>query len=896
MNTGFPFDNIRECKACGLCDSRKNAVAGIGSVPAKVMLIGEAPGQEEDKIGEPFVGKAGRQLDSLLYQIGWDRNWCFVTNTVHCRPIRNAIPSPKQIAACSHWLDIELDLVRPEILVLMGATAIARILGHGAGTVEHLHGKPIIRDILGRRTIILPCYHPAAALHNSTLLRQIGEDFQVLWGLVNDRDISEFIVRDEYPNPVYRLADTKATVSQMIDEIKGSNECAVDVETVEQGTRLWSTQISTQPGTGWFLPISSDFIIQNGTVPLAKWSKTAQFIVHFYLNDINWLDIPDNQFRDTMVMAYLLGLPQGLKELASRLCGIDMVSYKEMVHPGQYKMSIDYLTEASKREWPDPPDLEETKWDNKQGRIITRIKKPHHISRKIKRILADSMDNLDVDPYDRWVKKIDELERAGVESILGRMPESNLADIKFEDAIQYATRDADATLRVKQKMDKFITKMGLDFVLHMDTGILPMVNEMMKNGMPVDVDYFRNLSTEFDARMRAKSTELAVVVGHPFNPNSSNQVAQVVYNELGFKPTAFTPTKLISTDDQELKKTGHPVAKGIIEYRRLSKIKGTYADNLAVLPIPDESGVNRIHTTIKTTRTETGRLSSADPVNLQNIPIRSTDGLRVREGFIAALSKVLLEGDYAQIEMCVQAHMAKCKGLIDLFLRGDDPHTSTASNIFGVSYENAKQKKYRYPAKTMNFGVIYLISGLGLSRQIAEYISDLLMMGSPVDIDAWDADTCDRYIAEWYKLYPEIRDYQMEMAAIARRYGYVRDMFGRIRYIPEVSSPVNSVQESGLRMAANMPIQATAQGIIKLAMVKLWKELPRTEWANDVEFNMQIHDSLVFGVTNDDKIINPYVSWMSHIMCNVVSLLVPVKVDFKIGPNWAEMKKLELNT
>ncbi len=885
----FPGNLIRQCSDCDLRGGCIAPVPGDGPVPAEVMLVGEAPGGNEDEWGRPFIGQAGQYLDSLLFQVGIPRDAVYITNVIKCRPPNNRDPKPAEIKACAKWLNIELGIVQPRIIVAMGAPAIARFLGQGAGTVEHLRGKPIELD--GR--VILPCYHPAAALRNTALLRMCSDDFQVLRGLVKGVNPSEYLVKDEYPDPEYKVADTPQKRTQMVNELLDVGEFAIDVETIKKNTELWSAQISSYPGTAWFVPMKPGY---TGRMDLTQWDSLA--IVHFYLNDINWLNITDNRFLDSMCQAYLLGLPQGLKELASRLCGIDMVSYSEIVRPGQRKRSLEYLTEASKREWADPPEIEVTKWDNKAGRIVTRNKNPWHISRKVARILADTMDSIDVDPYQRW-RKIPEQERAEIEKRLGAMPESSLADIQFEDAVQYACLDASATLRVKRKMDVLISQLGVDFALFTDIRILPMVQEMMQTGMAVDLDHFRNLSADYDARMRAKATELASVVGHSFNPSSSQQVAQVVYGELGFKPTKFTPTKEISTDDQELKKTKHPVAKGIIEYRRLSKMKGTYADNLVRSSYPDADGTPRIHTVLTTTRTETGRLSSKKDDDgggaaLQNIPVRSKEGRRIKEGFIAPYGRSLLEADYGQIELVVQAHVARCKELIALFLRGDDPHTTTASRIFGVSYEDAKQSKYRYPGKTMNFGVIYLISGQGLSSQIGEYISDLEMEGTQVDIEPWDAATCDKYIAEWYKLYPEVKDYQMEQVAMVRRHGYVQDIFGRIRYIPEVTCPIMRIQESGRRMACNMPIQAGAQGIIKMAMGELWRGLPKTEWRDQVRWLLQIHDSLLVEVDEDEGVWRPYLTWMRKIMSGVVSLVVPVKVDFKVGKKWSELEKVSL--
>lgn len=884
----FPGNLVRQCSDCDLRAGCQAPVPGNGPVPAYVMLVGQNPGRQEDEWGKPFVGTAGRQLDSLLMQAGVSRETVYITNLIRCLTPNNAAPKPVHIKACAKWLNLELDLVNPRIIVAMGAPAISRFLGSDAGSVEHLHGKPVAIKVGSSVRTVLPCYHPAAAIHNTSLLRQVADDFQVLRGLVSGHELSDYIVADEYPDPVYRIADTSKKRSMMLEEVRSVGECAVDVETIKRDTELWSVQVSAIPGTAWFVPVKSGHV---GRVDTIGWN--SHILVHNYLHDVQWLTIPDRNFRDTMVKSYLIGLPQGLKELASRLCGIRMQTYSEMVRPGQRKLSVQYLTEAVKREWSDPPPIEEVKWDNKAGKIITRIKHPKHISTKIRRILADCVDSLDVDPYERW-RNIPELEREAVEKALGQMPESSLADIKFEDAMEYACRDAQATLRVSHKMDKLITDLGLDFVLHMDTAILPMVYEMMRTGWAVDLDHFRALSTEYRDRMADKAEELSRIVGHSFNPNSRLQVAKVVYEELGFKPTALTPSREVSTDDQELKKVKHLVTRGIIEYRRLSKVKGTYADALTELAIPDpETNTTRIHTTLKTTRVGTGRLSSADP-NLQNVPVRSKEGKKIRLGFIASPGMRLGEGDLAQVEMVTQAHLARCKGLIELFLRGGDPHTETAAKIFGVSLEEAAQEKYRYPTKRANFGVVYMIGAQGLANQIQEYIADLEMEGSPVDIAPWDERTCEKFIADWYKLYPEVRDYQLEMASQARRMGYVSDLFGRIRYIPEVHSPIRSVSEAGLRMAANMPVTASAQGIIKLAMGELYRDIGKTGWRDDVRFLMQIHDSLVVEMTDDEEIWKPYLSWMGKVMTGVVKLLVPVKVDFKTGHRWGDMEKVKL--
>lgn len=886
----YPANVIRLCRGCDLVEKARSPVPGFGLISAQVMLVGENPGENENLEGRPFIGKAGKQLDSLLVQCGIYREDIYITNKIKCFTTSRASGRTKftadQISACSHWLDLEISLVDPRIIVAMGETAIRHFIGDEFDSVEKLHGRPVYRKICGAERILLPCYHPAAALHQTNILRFLQDDFQVLKGLLNGSTVADYTIIDEYPNPDYRVLDLKDTNSLNLlkRQIKESGEYGVDTEQV--AGKLWSVQISAIPGTGWFIPIKDS----SKKFDLSQFQGTP--IVHYYQHDSQFLVIDDNNFVDSMTQAYLCSLPQGLKELASRLCGMSMASYQDCVRGPQRKLSLQYLTKATKHKWPDPPIVDVVKWDNKVGKVVVKNKKPKHISTKIKNRLAKIIDDVTYDILDKW-NDIPQEERDCVEKVLGVMPESSLADIPFEEAVAYSTRDADSTLRVKHKLDKLIEEMGLSFVLNMDLGILPMVRDMMANGMAVDVEHFRRLSKGYAKRMADKAAELAKIVGHPFNPGSRPQVAKVIYEELGFKPTAFTDSHEISTDDQELKKTGHPVAKGIIEYRRMSKMKGTYSDNIANYALPEPDGHYRIHTTIKTTRTDIGRLSSGDPINLQNQPVRGKEALAIQNGYKAPKGRVKLAGDLGQIEMRTQAHLAKCKGLIDLFLRGDDPHTVTASKIFDVPYEEAKQDKYRYPCKRAGFGIIYMMGAIGLSKQIMEYVADLLMEGETVEVEPWDVPTCDNFITEYFRLYPEIRVYQQEQAAHARRFGYVKDLFGRIKYIPEVMSPISSVQETGTKMAAHMPVSATAQGVIKLAMNRAWQEYIAADWHDKVRWEMQVHDSLLVELPEDGKFIRGFADWLGGIMTNSVKLLVPITVDFKAGKTWGTMEKLK---
>lgn len=601
----FPGNVIRGCTSCNLCKTCRAPVPGFGPIPAKIMFIGEAPGQTEDEQGIPFIGRAGEQLNALLTSISAPRDTVFITNCVRCRPQGNRDPHITEINACAKWLDLEISIVDPQIIVPMGAFAIRRIMADQADILEHVHGRPVVMEIRGKNRIVLPTYHPAAALYDSSLLRHLFADFEVLRGLNRGKDPSEYLIRDEYPHPIYKIADTPERFREMEEEIRSRGVFAIDVETVDRGETLWSAQISTAPGTGWFIPIPED----QGKVRFDCTHWGAKAIVHYYLNDIKYLDLPDDNFVDTMTQAYLLGHAQGLKTLSSRLCGVKMVSYTEVVRPGQFKLSMEYLRKVVDMEWPDPPLVPETKWDNKVGRIVTRNKKPWHITRKVNKILKDVSENPETDPYVRWFN-ISAEERSCVEEKLGIMPESSLKDIPFEEAFKYSVRDADMTMRVYEKMKVELQSAGLSLINDIDHDTLPMVREMIESGFALDVELFRNLAVELGEKMVIQAEKAAALAGHPFNPNSSDQVAAVVYGEMGFTPTKWTKTKKISTDDQQLKMVNHEIVKPILEYRRLLKLKSTYAEAIPRLSVLElETNTMRVHTNIKTTRTETGRLA-----------------------------------------------------------------------------------------------------------------------------------------------------------------------------------------------------------------------------------------------------------------------------------------------
>ena len=833
------YSKTRACSACSLREACAGPVPAVGPMNAEVMLVGEAPGKYEDESGQPFTGDAGVYLDSLLQSIGVNRQKVVISNVVKCRPRSNKTPTSKEAEFCaSRWLDQEVKHIQPSIIVAMGKVAIEHFLGKTS--VEHVHGIPTEQGDV----TVLPVYHPAAGFYDTSLMREIQQDFQVLGGLIKGyppvRPVDDVPVRYEIGLP--RRLD---------------NLVALDTETVDG--QLWSVQIADKPGESFFFRKSGPCTL-----------SSREVVVHNYLFDAKHVGLPDDT-HDTMLMAYLLGQPQGLKELAYRLCGMEMQSYQEIVSGHRREKSLAYLSEVQELEWPDPPVLEDIVWNKKSHQLEVNQKTPQNIDKKVKRIISDVESGKETkdgptDPWARW-HKIDLRERQAVVDVLGDMPDASLEDVDLETSVvPYAARDADATLRVFHALSPEIDRLGLKFVYGMDRATLPIALAMMKNGIKVNVGYLQGLGKHYLELMEAKAEDIFKTHGIDdppwrFNPNSDMELRRLFFQHLGFKPTKFTPTGLPAVSTEELSKIKHPVVKLVEEYRHLAHLKDSFCDTLPGKADSD----GRIHTTINVTRTATGRWSMKNP-NLQQLPTRTEWGKAIRKGFVAEEGNVLVAIDYSQIEMRVAAHLAQCRSMIELFKEGRDIHNETAAAVFGPNFTSA----HRYASKTLGFGVLYGLTAHGLNTQMqTEGQSD------------WTEDRCREFIREYFALRPEVGVWQEATRNFAKENGYVKDIFGRMRWTPEVQSPINRIKSAGERQAVNMPVQSTAQGIIKLAMAKLWKTIPESSWL------LQIHDELLW--TLEESEVDDFIQSTVDVMESVILLSVPIKAESKVGLNWGEM-------
>lgn len=458
------------------------------------------------------------------------------------------------------------------------------------------------------------------------------------------------------------------------------------------------------------------------------------------------------------------------------------------------------------------------------------------------------------------IPELSELTGSGARQI-------SLARSTIEQVAQFACSDADITLNLKEALEQELRSEELWSLFNdVEMPLVSILAEMEMHGVLLDRKLLMEMSADLGADMLRLEKEIYNSVGHQFNINSPQQLSAVLFNELKLKPASARKTQSgFSTDAailEELKDV-HPVIRLILEYRQLAKLKSTYTDALPILKNPK---TGRVHTSFNQTGTTTGRLSSSQP-NLQNLPVRGEIGSRIRQAIIAQPGWLLLSADYSQIDLRALAHISQDTELIATFQRDEDIHTHTASEVFGVP-DNEVTTKMRRAAKTINFGVIYGMSGYGLQQA--------------TDLTREEAEL---FISTYFTRYPGVKNYIENTKRQAAALGYVQTVLGRRRYIPEINSTNRQTRESAERMAINMPVQGTSADIIKIAMVNLHREMAKRRLKTIM--TLQVHDELVFEVPPAE--IDVMRLLVKEIMPDAMKLSVPLKIDVKTGLNWGEM-------
>jgi DNA polymerase-1 len=442
--------------------------------------------------------------------------------------------------------------------------------------------------------------------------------------------------------------------------------------------------------------------------------------------------------------------------------------------------------------------------------------------------------------------------------------------VAIDAATRYAAEDADITLRLWRVLKPRLVAEGLVSIYErLERPLIAVLARMERRGISVDRQILSRLSGEFAQKAAGIEAEIYDLAGESFNIGSPKQLGEILFGKMGLPGGSKTKTGQWSTSAQvleDLAAEGHELPRRIVDWRQLTKLKSTYTDALPGFINPD---TDRVHTSYALASTSTGRLSSSDP-NLQNIPIRTAEGRRIRTAFVAEKSHRLVSADYSQIELRVLAHMADIGQLKQAFADGMDIHAMTASEMFGVPVEGMPSE-VRRRAKAINFGIIYGISAFGLANQLGIARSE-----------AGD------YIKTYFERFPGIRDYMDATKAFARKHGYVETIFGRRAHYPDIKSSNPQVRSFNERAAINAPIQGSAADIIRRAMVRIEDALSAEDLA--AQMLLQVHDELIFEVPEDevDETIAIVRDVMEQAAMPAVAMSVPLQVDANAAENWDE--------
>lgn len=442
----------------------------------------------------------------------------------------------------------------------------------------------------------------------------------------------------------------------------------------------------------------------------------------------------------------------------------------------------------------------------------------------------------------------------------------NFSEVEIDIAGRYAAEDADVCVRLHHALQAKLQAQPnlLKLYNELEMPLLTVLARIERNGVLIDDDLLAHQSLELSQQIMSLEQQAHDAAGHHFNLGSPKQIQTILYEQLNLPVLKRTPKGQPSTDESVLQELAedYDLPRLILEHRSLSKLKSTYIDKL-----PQQINVKtgRVHTSYNQVVTATGRLSSSDP-NLQNIPIRSPEGRKIRQAFIAPNGYKIVAADYSQIELRIMAHLSNDEGLISAFQNDQDIHRATASEVFNVPLEEVSNEQRRN-AKAINFGLIYGMSAFGLAKQL--------------DISRTDAQT---YIDAYFERYPNVKNYMNETKVLAKEQGYVETLFGRRLYLPEIDSRNPMLRQYAERTAINAPMQGTAADIIKRAMLAVdnWLIFENI----DAKMIMQVHDELVFEIQIEQ--IENALEKIKVLMSGAANLTVPLIVDVGVGENWNE--------
>ena len=577
--------------------------------------------------------------------------------------------------------------------------------------------------------------------------------------------------------------------------------------------------------------------------------RAKRFSIDLETNSLypRWADLVGISFSHASHQAFYIPVGHRLKEVTSQL---PLPWVLEQLKPILQDEKIRKLGQNIKYEWivlrRYGIELQGIEGDTMVASYLLNPTKHNH-----------NLGELAREYLDRTVTEYKEVTGSGAKAV-------TFDQVDLHRAKEYSAEDADVTLQVANLLHPRLQEEGfIDLYRQVEMPLVVVLAKMETNGVKIDLDLLRDFSKEVEGQLQQKMERIYALAGEVFNINSSQQLGKILFDKLGLPVIKRTKTGT-STDVDVLTKLSrqHELPLEILGYRNLNKLKSTYIDALPKLVHPK---TGRVHTSYNQTVTATGRLSSSDP-NLQNIPIRTEEGNRIRQAFVPEKGRWIVSADYSQVELRILAHVSGDDVLVKAFQQDEDVHARTAAQIFGVPMEEVTASMRR-EAKVINFGIIYGMSAYGLSQQLNV-----------------DPKVAQAYIDAYFERYTGVKAYIDRALEEARQKGYVSTLLQRRRYLPDIQSPTMAIRQAAERMAINTPLQGTAADIIKVAMIRIQD---RIEGGNlGTQMIMQVHDELVFEVPEAE--LQEVCPLIKNEMEAVMNLSVPLKVSVYTGKTWAE--------
>lgn len=833
------MDNL-DCKKCTLCENRTKVVNGVGPASAKIMIVGEAPGPEEDEQGVPFVGAAGRYLNQMLAKVGIAREEIFLTNVTRCFPKEGkAFRAPRwpEMMACISYLDEEVTQVKPNVIVPVGNIALRAIMGNKKLSITKCRGSELWSERFNCK--VIPTFHPSAVMRTPTKEQIVIHDYEKIKKASESKELTKI------EEGTYVIIDSLEMFDDFVKRILQSETFSFDIETNGLdwiNSDMLCVSFSWKEKTACLLPLlkytpreEQRTEIKKKTVQKTKNGKRIKTVEEIPVTSTVIIDEYTPVWGDKQQYVW-----EKLKEIFKS-------PIPKIAHNGKFDAKF-FMKKGI--------EIENLEFDTMLAHhLLDENAEGMHGLKDCAKLYTEMGDY--ARPIEDWFMQhnIPEAKR-------------NYAHIPEATLYKYACMDADCTFRLYKVFLPALVKDGLlDFFYKL---ILPLNRNLLRaefDGVKIDKSYLQQVKKELEGEIQKFEKDMITLVGSGINFNSPKQLSTLLYKTLKLPIVKKTKKGALSVDAEVLETlaTKHKFPNTLLLYRKLQKLYSTYILGIEVRL--DAQG--RVHTSFLIIGTNTGRLSSKDP-NLQNIPSVEKDA-RIKNLFIAEDGYVFLEADYAQAEFRFWANYSQDPNMLEDLRKGLDIHRQTASNVFVITPDEVT-KEQRQKAKRIVYGLMY---GRG-ARNLA------------LDTNCSE-DEAQKVISYFFSRYPIAKRWLYQAVSTVQETGQIRSCFGRLRRLPGIYHPDNEIRSHAERQSMNSPIQSAASDLNCNAANRILAKFE--EVGVKGKLRILVHDSILLEVPKDD--LDKSLRIVKEEMERELPMInVPMVAELKVGTRWGDLKEV----